>query len=121
MRAELRGIIEGMKIAWDKGIRRLCIQTDSQAAVLLLTSNDSRLHQHMSLVEQFLDWRNRDREVMIQHVYREANNAADYLANLGHSLVLGSRVFQTLDNTLLYWLRYDLIGASTPRSINNIS
>ncbi|CAN1192031.1 Putative ribonuclease H protein At1g65750, partial [Linum perenne] len=74
MRAELRGIIEGMKIAWDKGIRRLCIQTDSQAAVLLLTSNDGRLYRHMSLVEQFLDWRNRDWEVLIQHVYCEANN-----------------------------------------------
>ncbi|CAN1776257.1 Putative ribonuclease H protein At1g65750 [Linum perenne] len=121
MRAELRGIIEGMKIAWDKGIRRLCIQTDSQAAVLLLTSNDNRPHRHMSLVEQFLDWRNRDWEVTIQHVYREANNAADYLANLGHSLVLGSHVFQSPDNTLLYWLRYDLIGVSTPRTINNMS
>ncbi|CAN1776256.1 Putative ribonuclease H protein At1g65750 [Linum perenne] len=57
----------------------------------------------------------------IIHVYREANNAADYLANLGHSLVLGSHVFQSPDNTLLYWLRYDLIGVSTPRTINNMS
>ncbi|CAN1315695.1 Putative ribonuclease H protein At1g65750 [Linum perenne] len=107
-----------MKITWDKGIRRLCIQTDSQAALFLLTINDGRLHRHMSLVEQFLDWRNRDWEVMIQHIYREANNAVGYLTNLGHSFVIGSHVFQTPDNTLLYWLRYDLISVSTPRSIN---
>ncbi|CAN1123631.1 Putative ribonuclease H protein At1g65750 [Linum perenne] len=52
---------------------------------------------------------------------REANYAADYLANLGHSVDLGTHICQSPDNTLLYWLRYDLIGVSTPRFINNIS
>ncbi|CAN1124095.1 Putative ribonuclease H protein At1g65750 [Linum perenne] len=35
----------------------------------------------------------RDWEVKIQHIYREANYAADYLANLGHSFELGTHVF----------------------------
>ncbi|CAN1152719.1 hypothetical protein LINPERHAP2_LOCUS18935 [Linum perenne] len=55
MRAELRGIIEGMKIVWDRGVRRLCIQTDSQAAISLLSSKEGRMHRHASLVEQFID------------------------------------------------------------------
>ncbi|CAN1808121.1 Putative ribonuclease H protein At1g65750, partial [Linum perenne] len=121
MRAELRGIIEGMKIAWDKGVRRLCIQTDSQAAVSLLCSTEGREHRHSSLVDQFSELRSRDWEVTIHHIYREANCAADYLANLGHSVDLGTHVCQFPDNTLLYWLRYDLIGVSTPRYFNNIS
>ncbi|CAN1254849.1 hypothetical protein LINPERPRIM_LOCUS8787 [Linum perenne] len=35
-RAELRGIIDDMRLAWDKGIRKLCIQTDSKAAISLI-------------------------------------------------------------------------------------
>ncbi|CAN1256298.1 Putative ribonuclease H protein At1g65750 [Linum perenne] len=120
MRAEIRGILEGMKIAWDKGIRKLCIQTDSQAAVFLLTSNDGRLYRHMSLVEQFLDWRNRDWEVMIQHIYREANNAADYLANLVILWFLGLMFFRP-QATLFCTAYVIMFGVSTPRSINNTS
>ncbi|CAN1150724.1 hypothetical protein LINPERPRIM_LOCUS18040 [Linum perenne] len=56
---------------------------------------------------------------MIHHIYREASNAADYLANLGHNFDLGTHVCQIPNNTLLYWFRYDLIGVCTPRSINN--
>ncbi|CAN1130924.1 Putative ribonuclease H protein At1g65750 [Linum perenne] len=100
MRAELRGIIEGMSLAWDKGVRKLCIQTDSKAAVSIL---------------------NRDWEVSIHHIFREANCAADYLANLGHTLDMGLHVFSFPDSSLLYWLRYDLIGVCLPRYFNNNS
>ncbi|CAN1254851.1 hypothetical protein LINPERPRIM_LOCUS8788 [Linum perenne] len=48
-----------MRLAWDKGIRKLCIQTDSKAAISLIRD----------------DW-----EVTIHHIYREANNSTDYLA-----------------------------------------
>ncbi|CAN1172141.1 hypothetical protein LINPERPRIM_LOCUS30917 [Linum perenne] len=43
------------------------------------------------------------------------------MANLGHDLALGTHVFMYPDAKLLYWLRYDLMGVSTPRLINNIS
>ncbi|CAN1784075.1 Putative ribonuclease H protein At1g65750 [Linum perenne] len=100
MRAELRGIVEGMRLAWDKGVRKLNIQTDSRAAVAILHNESETTHRH---------------------IYREANSAADYLANLGHSLDLGTHVYLYPDSALLYWLRYDLLGVSTPRLINNIS
>ncbi|CAN1185302.1 Putative ribonuclease H protein At1g65750 [Linum perenne] len=116
MRAELRGITEGMKIARDSGIRRLCIQTNSRAAVALLSSNNGRLHRYANLVEQFISLKNRDWEVMIHHIYRETNCAPDYLTNLGHSFDLGTHVVQFPDNTLLYWLHY--VGVCTPRFIN---
>ncbi|CAN1219920.1 Putative ribonuclease H protein At1g65750 [Linum perenne] len=100
MRAELQGIVEGMRLAWDKGVRKLNIQTDSRAAVAILQNESETTHRH---------------------IYREANSVADYLANLGHSLDLGTHVFLYPDSALLYWLRYDLLGVSTPRLINNIS
>ncbi|CAN1821557.1 Putative ribonuclease H protein At1g65750, partial [Linum perenne] len=39
MRAELRGILDGMRVVWDKGIRKLCIQTDSRAVVAMLEND----------------------------------------------------------------------------------
>ncbi|CAN1766325.1 Putative ribonuclease H protein At1g65750, partial [Linum perenne] len=119
MRAEIRGIVEGMRLAWERGIRKLSIQTDSRAAVALLTAEDDRLHRHASLVQLFHELRMRDWDVKIHHIYREANYAADYMANLGQSFDFGVHVSNSPYNYLLYWLRYDLIGVCEPRSIFN--
>ncbi|CAN1191033.1 Putative ribonuclease H protein At1g65750 [Linum perenne] len=67
----------------------------------------------------FHDLKARDWVIQIHHIYREANFAADYLANLGHSFELGTFVHQSPDSSLLYWLRYDLIGVCEPRAIYN--
>ncbi|CAN1189870.1 Putative ribonuclease H protein At1g65750, partial [Linum perenne] len=119
MRAELRGIIEGMNLAWESGIRKLCIQTDSRAAMSILSCANACLNRHTSLVQQFHELESRDWDIQIRHIYREANFAADYLANRGHSFELGSHVCQYPDSSLLYWLRYDLIGVCEPRAIYN--
>ncbi|CAN1832595.1 hypothetical protein LINPERHAP1_LOCUS33528 [Linum perenne] len=42
MRAELWGIIEGIKLVWDKGIMKLMIQTDSKAAAEVLSNIGSK-------------------------------------------------------------------------------
>ncbi|CAN1154631.1 Putative ribonuclease H protein At1g65750 [Linum perenne] len=119
MRAELRGISDGMHLAWEKGVRKLMIQTDLRAAVAIMTNESDRAHRHATLVEQFCSLKNREWDVLIHHVYREANFAADYLANIGHDLDLGTHVFLYPDTKLLYWLRYDLMGVYTSRLINN--
>ncbi|CAN0904434.1 hypothetical protein LINGRAHAP2_LOCUS23089 [Linum grandiflorum] len=36
-------------------------------------------------------------EVNLSHIYRQANNTADYLANFGHSLNYGLHIFVTPD------------------------
>ncbi|CAN1762396.1 Putative ribonuclease H protein At1g65750 [Linum perenne] len=121
MRAKLRGIIESMRLAWDKGIRKLCVQTDTRAAVSLLEDSVGWSHRHSSLVDLFHSLKNRDWEITIYHIYLELNNVADFLASLAHDLDLGTHVFPFADNNLPYWLIYDQIGVCLPRSINNIS
>ncbi|CAN0891177.1 hypothetical protein LINGRAHAP2_LOCUS16853 [Linum grandiflorum] len=61
----MRAIVEGLQLAWTLGIGRIQAQSDSMAAIAILTKVSELDHQH---------------------IYREANTAADYLANLGHSL-----------------------------------
>ncbi|CAN1164628.1 Putative ribonuclease H protein At1g65750, partial [Linum perenne] len=113
IRAELRGIVEGMKLAWSKGIRKLRIETDSKAA-------GDRHNKHASLLHQFSELRSRDWQVSVHHIFREANFAADYLANLGQSLQLGVHVLDSPDSVLADWLRFDLVGSCTTRLINNM-
>ncbi|CAN0864164.1 Putative ribonuclease H protein At1g65750 [Linum grandiflorum] len=101
-RAEMRGIVEGLKLAWSLGIRRIRVQSDSAAAITILSNGSSLDHQH---------------------IYREANCAADYLANLGHSFMFGFHFINLPDRGLSHWLCYDIIGVSLPRSVsllNNI-
>ncbi|CAN1138950.1 Putative ribonuclease H protein At1g65750, partial [Linum perenne] len=117
MRAELTSIVEGTKQAWDLGIRKLRVQSDSEAAVRLLKNPRCDNNQHASLIHQFSELSKRDWHISVHHIYREANYAADYLANLGHTLDLGIHVFDAPDTTLLYWLNFDVVGACTSHLI----
>ncbi|CAN1776729.1 Putative ribonuclease H protein At1g65750 [Linum perenne] len=119
MRSELRAIVEGMKLAWSKGIRRLRIQTDSKAAVAMLSKPNNVNSQHANLIEQFYELSSRDWQISVQHIYREANCAADHLASLGHAFDLGIHVFDFPVVSLQYWLRFDLVGSCTSRSVLN--
>ncbi|CAN0926336.1 Putative ribonuclease H protein At1g65750 [Linum grandiflorum] len=116
-RAELRAIVDGLQLAWTLGIRRIRVQSDSMAAVSILSKGSQLDHQHAALVLQFTELCNRQWEVNLSHIYREANYAADYLANLGHSLTYGLHLFDSPDRGLSHWLHYDLIGISLPRLV----
>ncbi|CAN1186305.1 Putative ribonuclease H protein At1g65750 [Linum perenne] len=118
-RAELRGIIGGLNLAWDVGARRVMVQVDSRAAVSLISNASNPCHQHageVTLIHQLL---NREWEVTISHIYREGNQAADYLADIGHGLPTGTHSINVLDSTLCYFLRRDCMGISEPRLITD--
>ncbi|CAN1181551.1 Putative ribonuclease H protein At1g65750 [Linum perenne] len=95
-RAELRGAITGLELAWAYGFRKIALQLDSRAAVAILSQ----------------DW-----QVEIRHVYREANKAADFLASQGHMFPFGIHIFPLSDCNLGHILRYDCLGVSEPRFI----
>ncbi|CAN1274277.1 Putative ribonuclease H protein At1g65750 [Linum perenne] len=117
-RAELRGALEGIKRAWEAGYRRVEIQSDSKAAIDILTDNSAVIsHSHALEVLEFRDWLRRDWEIKIRHVYREANFAADYLASRGHSLPRGSHYFDLSDSRLAHLIRYDCMRISEPKMI----
>ncbi|CAN0891969.1 Putative ribonuclease H protein At1g65750 [Linum grandiflorum] len=122
-RAEMRGIVEGLKLDWSLGIRRIRVQSDSAAAIAILSNGSSLDHQHAILVMQYQELCKRQWEVTLHHIYREANCAADYLANLGHSFMFGFHFINLPDRGRSHWLCYDIIGVSLPRSVsllNNI-
>ncbi|CAN1189730.1 Putative ribonuclease H protein At1g65750 [Linum perenne] len=96
MRAELRGVIAGLQLAWDHGYRKVAVRVDSRAILSLVKGVDNPSHLH---------------------VFREGNFAADYLANLGHAHHHGVHLLSLFDCNLSYFLRRDCMGISEPRLI----
>ncbi|CAN1743736.1 Putative ribonuclease H protein At1g65750 [Linum perenne] len=117
MRAELQGIINGLRIAWDNGFRRVDARTDSQAIFTLIREDRSATHQHAVDIDKLRELLQRDWEVTISHIYREGNSVADYLATLGHDYPWGVHLISVSDCNLNYFLRRDCIGISVPRHI----
>ncbi|CAN1132976.1 Putative ribonuclease H protein At1g65750, partial [Linum perenne] len=72
-RAELRGAITGLELAWKSGFRRILLQMDSTAAISLFEASEPAVHQHALEVIQFKEFMARDWVVRIKHVFREAD------------------------------------------------
>ncbi|CAN1179373.1 Putative ribonuclease H protein At1g65750 [Linum perenne] len=88
-RAEIRGAITGLELAWEYGFRSVELQLDSQAAISLLSSTTVPEHQQAAEVIHFHNLCRRDWRISIRHVFREANKAADFwLARVMSSLLV---------------------------------
>ncbi|CAN1812173.1 Putative ribonuclease H protein At1g65750, partial [Linum perenne] len=117
MRAELRGIIISLQIAWENGFRKVDARIDSQAILTLIKDNESATHQHVVDIADLQELIKHDWEVTISHIYREGNFVADYLANLGHDYPWGVHPISLSDYNLSYFLHRDCIDISEPRFI----
>ncbi|CAN1178257.1 Putative ribonuclease H protein At1g65750 [Linum perenne] len=95
-RAELTGAVTGLERAWELGVRELTVQLDSLCAVRLISDLENTDHQH---------------------IYREGNFLADYLASKGHTATLGLHPVHLSDAALLKWAHYDRVGGFETRRI----
>ncbi|CAN1836419.1 Putative ribonuclease H protein At1g65750 [Linum perenne] len=116
-RAELRGAVRGLQLAWEAGFKKVILRMDSQAAISILTNEDTVEHQHGLEVITFRELCSRDWTIKIEHTYHEGNTAADHLAALGYDYPIGNHMIPITCNSLVYFLRRDCIGVTEPRSI----
>ncbi|CAN1743077.1 Putative ribonuclease H protein At1g65750 [Linum perenne] len=100
MKAELRGAMEGLRLAWENNFRKVDVRVDSEAVISLITGKDNPMHQHAREVNFIREFLNRDWDVTISHIYREGNFAADYLASIGHSNTRGVHLISLPDCNL---------------------
>ncbi|CAN0920858.1 Putative ribonuclease H protein At1g65750 [Linum grandiflorum] len=49
-RAEMQAIVDGLKLAWSLGIRRIRVQSDSRTAIAIFAKDSELDHQHAALV-----------------------------------------------------------------------
>ncbi|CAN1172803.1 Putative ribonuclease H protein At1g65750, partial [Linum perenne] len=118
-RAELRGVITGLRMAWYAGCRKVEVRVDSRAALALINAQGNPTHQHAGEVITIRQLIDRDWEVKFTHTYREANQAVDYLAGIDHGLPLSTHSIPISDCNLVYFLRHDCMGISEPRFVTS--
>ena len=87
---------------------------DSSVAVALINKDIDSKHPYGTVIARIKELLLRNRQVNLQLIYRESNRAADWLADLGHSLNLGVCFYFTSPSGLSVILRNDLAGVSLP-------
>lgn len=116
--AEMWGVLIGMEIVWNKGIRKVIVESDS--AALISSINNSNCGQcHNRLIFRILDWKKKDWQVIFSHTYREGNRCADWLANWSfHHQELGTVMINHPPIELATIFSSDLAGASLSLFVN---
>ena len=83
----------------------------------LLINDTSSYHPLFNIVSSCKALLKSDWSCNIHHVYREGNNIADGLANLGHSLDLGIMFFEEPPSQILCALDDDFKGLAMARLV----
>ncbi|KAJ1415874.1 Ribonuclease H domain [Sesbania bispinosa] len=91
--AELLALKQGLELAWEKGHRRLIVETDSLEAIHLVNSPNNHNLYCGDVVRHIQQMLRKDWQIQCTHVMREANLIADYLAKLHNSGVDGVSVW----------------------------
>ena len=76
--AKLWGIIHGLQLAWEAGHKRVIVEVDLKAAIMLLDKSPE-LSPYSNLLNQIDRWRHKKWKVKISHIWREENNSANCL------------------------------------------
>ncbi|KAH9734293.1 putative ribonuclease H protein [Citrus sinensis] len=117
IKAELWGVLHGLRMAWDLGYRRIQVGTDNCSVVQLIKENNANVTEFSNIIEMIKDLIRRDWRIQIDHIYREANSAADFLSTHALSLPLGVHFFHFVPSGLRSILYSDMYGVAHPRFV----
>ncbi|KAL4320177.1 hypothetical protein GQ457_18G016630 [Hibiscus cannabinus] len=84
LEAELWGVVEGLRLAWDAGYRRSVLEVDSLEVFRLIHGHSSGVRS-FNMVHSITDFLHKDWTVQICHIPRSANMVADALAKLSRT------------------------------------
>jgi len=116
VKAELKAVFRGLRIARELNIHKLWIRLDSKPVVALLSncgSVNSECHALIHQCKQLLGWSGW--EIKISHCFREVNQVADKLANLGTQEGFGMQIFHVSPRETHEALSADCMGVAWPR------
>ncbi|PNY00696.1 ribonuclease H [Trifolium pratense] len=116
--AELWGVYEGLSYARRLGFMKVELNIDSVTVVNVLTKGTLQSLARAMLVRNIrsliaLDW-----EVSIVHAYRESNQCADALVNIGCTLDKEIIVYDDCPSEIKDLLLADVLGITTPRLLH---
>ncbi|XP_057444905.1 uncharacterized protein LOC130737157 [Lotus japonicus] len=109
---ELLAIFRGLRLAWDRGFRRVVCYSDSLLAVSLILRPPSMFHEHAGLISSICGLLRREWSVRVLHTLREGNACADCLAKAGAGQLLEFLVVVDPPAELQQLLLADALGIS---------
>ena len=115
--AELWGLFQGLTLAWDVGIKRLLVEVDSLGVTQMISKQVVVPNVFHALIIAIRDLLSRNWQISISHIYREANSAADFMANMAHSAPLGLHVYSNPHVGIYSIMSQDLFGVTQPRFV----
>ncbi|GLT67725.1 hypothetical protein SLA2020_400120 [Shorea laevis] len=115
IRAELFAIWKGLTLAWEKGYRKVIIETDSLLAKQKLQSLGSA-NALYPLCRDCIELINRNWVCELRHVFREANSCADSMASSFYHLAKGFYFFEEPPDIVRDNIRNDSLGVCKPRA-----
>ena len=92
--AELWGLYEGLKMAWNSGFRKVLIESDSLSSVQLICSDIRHNHPLYGLIQSCKNLVAAEWSCSITHIFREGNKLADGLARMGYNLDTGIKFYE---------------------------
>lgn len=90
---EFWGLYQGLRLAWEAGIKRLLVEVDSLCVTQLISKQVVVPNEFYALVAAVRQFISRNWQISITHIYREANSVADFMANMAHAYPHGLHLF----------------------------
>ncbi|KAL9414398.1 hypothetical protein AB3S75_042799 [Citrus x aurantiifolia] len=115
--AELWGLYQGLVLAWDAGIKCLLVEVDSLCVSQMISKQVVVPNVSHALVVAVRDLLNRNWQVSLNHIFREANSVADFMANMTHSLPYGLHLFTSPPVGIYSVILQDMFGVAKPRIV----
>ncbi|KAH1037950.1 hypothetical protein J1N35_039693 [Gossypium stocksii] len=84
------GLLDGLKLAWNLGAKRLQVEGDSKVAMEM--ASDRTVEGVSSIVKEIRDLLDQDLLIEFKHIFSESNFAADFMAKMAVSLAVGLHV-----------------------------
>ena len=109
---ELLALRFGLQLAWQHGFRKIICEVDCMEVVRLVLHETSSFHRYVAIIRDIQSLLSRDWHCVLHHVYREENQATDFLARLGAADVCQERVWDHPPVGLEHLLFADLAGVA---------
>lgn len=89
--AEMWSIWKGLDLAWNRGCRRVALESDSKEALSLIRRRDQKNHPLEALIQKIREILRRDWEVKLEHGLREGNMVTNHLVSSAVDMEHGAK------------------------------
>lgn len=110
---ELWAIFDGLMLCWNMGYKHVVLESDAQEVINLLKNPDSQPSSRTNLLSFCRDLLQKDWDLVMQLVFREANRFVDWLAKSAKDQTAIFKIHVNPPVCLNHLLDFDYVGRAT--------